>query len=92
MMIKMMLTVDLLNTGSGARALFDKELAKKHWVKCPSVTTTWSATFGPQATPTGVLATARRDVGAAARVAGVTRYEAVCVSSYESPMSFNQAA
>lgn len=88
MALHMMLTVDLKNANSNARAVFDAKMAEKKWSKSPTVTTTWTATFSPNATPQGAITTTKTDVADAARQAGIMVYEAVCLPSVEAPATF----
>jgi len=84
MAVSVMLSVDLNNVTSTVRAKFYEELQKKHWVKL-KLTTTWRARFADTASKAGALTTAKVDVAAAAKAAGVVNYEAAASASDEPP-------
>lgn len=88
MSLHMMLTVDLKNATSNARAVFDAKMAEKKWSKSPNVTTTWTAIFSADAPPQGAINATKTDVADAARQAGIMVYEAVCLPSVAAPAPF----
>lgn len=84
MAVSVMLSVDLNNVTSEARTKFYEELKTRLWVKL-KLTTTWRAQFKEGASKTGAINTAKSDVAAAAKLAGITNYEAAASASDEHP-------
>lgn len=75
MAVSVMLSVDLNNVTSEARTKFYEELKTRLWVKL-KLTTTWRAQFTEGATHAAAISTTKSDVEAAAKLAGITNYEA----------------
>jgi len=88
----MLITIDLTNADSVARATFDREMATRHWTKAPTVTTTWTAVFTDQTTSPAAIAIAKTNVALCARAARITRYSAVCLPSNEAVFDFQVAS
>ncbi len=84
MAVSVMLSVDLNNVTSEARTKFYEELKTRLWVKL-KLTTTWRAQFTEGATHAAAISTTKSDVEAAAKLAGITNYEAAASASDERP-------
>lgn len=84
MAVSVMLSVDLNNVTSAARTKFYDELKGRKWVKL-KLTTTWRGRFTEVTSKAGAINTAKSDVAAAAKAAGVANYEAAANASDEPP-------
>jgi len=91
MTIHAVLTVDLDGgVTSSARNTFNEELKKEKYIK-HKLTTLWTARFLEGWTKASALQDARNCVDKAARVAGITKYEALVSLSDEAPTEWRKA-
>jgi hypothetical protein len=90
MTLRMMISLDLKNADTTARATFDKEMAARNWTKSTRVSTTWSAHFAANTTVADANSLAKSTVTSAATTAGITKYAAECLASNEVTTSFEK--
>ncbi len=77
------------NVSSESRDKVYAKLRELHWAPVPNITTVWTASFQGEVTPSSAIATARKDLAAAAAAGGVARYRVVTMSSDVKQESFS---
>lgn len=90
MTIHVTLTVDLNgNVTQAARTKFYEYLKGKNYTK-HKLTTLWTAWFNPNGTIDGAVRYTKETVAAAARVAGITHYEALVMPGEQKATEWKQ--
>ncbi len=75
MKINAVLTVDLKNTSSEQRTIFNDSLSKLNWYKLNRLTTLWKASFEEGASEVSALTITKSNVAKAATNAKIIHYD-----------------